>query len=92
MEDKIDLILYKLKDLQKEIAEIKETVEAHRVEHGFEKMQPGGVNRQFGAGQKPQGGPPMGMPPGMGSGGDMDFGYGMPGSGLPPDDPSMPPF
>jgi len=27
MEDKIDLILYKLKDLQKELAEIKSTVE-----------------------------------------------------------------
>ena len=90
MEDKIDLILYKLKDLQKEIAQIKETVEAHRVEHGCEKMQPGGVNKNFGGvGQTPQG--PPGMPPGMGSGGGMDFGYGMPGSGMPPDDPSMPP-
>ena len=64
MEDKIDLILYKLKDLQKELAEIKSTVEAHRVEHGFEKMQPGGVNRQFGGGGDQQQGPP-GMPPGM---------------------------
>ena len=33
-----------------------------------------------------------GMPPGMGSGGGMDFGYGMPGSGMPIDDPSMPPM
>ena len=32
------------------------------------------------------------MPPGMGSGGGMDFGYGMPGSGMPIDDPSMPPM
>ena len=83
MEDKIDLILYKLKDLQKELAEIKQTVEAHRVEHGFEKMQPGGVNKSFGqVGQAPQG------PPGMGG---MGQGYNMPGSGMPIDDPSMPP-
>lgn len=82
MEDKIDLILYKLKDLQKELAEIKQTVEAHRVEHGFEKMQTGGVNKNFGqVGQVPQG------PPGMG----MGQGYNMPGSGMPIDDPSMPP-
>ena len=83
MEDKIDLILYKLKDLQKEIAQIKETVEAHRVEHGFEKMQPGGVNKNFGG--------PSGMPAGMGSGGGMDRGYGMPGMGSPMQDPSRPP-
>mgnify|MGYP001223376703 CR=1 FL=1 len=91
MEDKIDLILYKLKDLQKELAEVKATVESHRVEHGFEKMKPGGVNRQFGGDQEMTQGPP-GMPPGMGSGGGMDFGYGMPGSGMPIDDPSMPPI
>ena len=82
MEDKIDLILYKLKDLQKELETIKQTVESHRVEHGFEKMQPGGVNRQFGGGQ------PQGGPPGMGG---MGQGYNMPGSGMPMDDPSMPP-
>ena len=91
MEDKIDLILYKLKDLQKELAEVKASVESHRVEHGFEKMKPGGVNRQFGGDQEMTQGPP-GMPPGMGSGGGMDFGYGMPGSGMPIDDPSMPPM
>ena len=71
MEDKIDLILYKLKDLKKEIDEIKAIVNAHRVEHGFAKMQDGGVNAQFG-GQQQQSGPPgmmggggMRMPPGM---------------------------
>ena len=90
MEDKIDLILYKLKDLQKELIEIKSTVEAHRVEHGFEKMQPGGVNRQFGGGGDQQ--QDLHMPSYMGSGGGMDFGYGMPGSGMPIDDPSMPPM
>ena len=88
MEDKIDLILYKLKDLQKELADIKSTVEAHRVEHGFEKMQPGGVNKNFGGDAMSS---HSNMPPGMGSGGGMDFGYGMPGSGMPIDDPSMPP-
>ena len=87
MEDKIDLILYKLKDLQKELADIKSTVEAHRVEHGFEKMQPGGVNKNFGGDMM---GGQSNMPPGMGGG--MDFGYGMPGSGMPVDDPSMPPM
>ena len=91
MEDKIDLILYKLKDLQKELAKLNQQSKPYRVEHGFEKMQPGGVNRQFGGGGDQQQGPP-GMPPGMGSGGGMDFGYGMPGSGMPIDDPSMPPM
>ena len=74
MEDKIDLILYKLKDLKKEIEEIKAIVEAHRVEHGFAKMQDGGINANFG-GQQQQG------PPGMGgmNGGGMPMG--MPGMG-----------
>ena len=90
MEDKIDLILYKLKDLKKEIEEIKAIVEAHRVEHGFAKMQDGGVNANFG-GQQQQGPPGMmggGMPmggPGMGGG------YQQPGMGAPMSDPSSPP-
>jgi len=88
MEDKIDLILYKLKDLKKEIDEIKAIVNAHRVEHGFAKMQDGGVNSQFGGQQ--QSGPP-GM---MGGGGmpGMGGGYQRPGMGAPPQqDPSRPP-
>ena len=52
------------------------------MEHGFDKMQDGGVNRNFGG--------PSGMPPGMGGGG-MDRGYGMPGMGSPMQDPSRPP-
>ena len=91
MEDKIDLILYKLKDLKKEIEEVKAIVEAHRVEHGFAKMQDGGVNANFG-GQQQQGPPGMmggGMPmggPGMGGG------YLQPGMGAPQQqDPSRPP-
>ena len=90
MEDKLDLILLKIKTLERKIDEITKTVEAHRLEHGFEKMQPGGVNKNFGGvGQTPQG--PPGMPPGMGSGGGMDRGYGMPGMGSPMSDPSRPP-
>ena len=92
MEDKIDLILYKLKDLKKEIEEIKAIVEAHRVEHGFAKMQDGGVNANFGGQQQGPpgmggmgGGMPMGMP-GMGGG------YQQPGMGAPQQqDPSRPP-
>lgn len=90
--DQLDLILLKIKDMDKKINKIQETVEAHRVEHGFEKMQPGGVNQQFG--DTPQG-PPTGMPPGMGGmgGGGMGQGYQMPGMGAPPmgSDPSRPP-
>ena len=48
MEDKLDLILLKIKTLERKIDEISKTVEAHRVEHGFEKMQDGGINRNFG--------------------------------------------
>ena len=94
MEDKIDLILYKLKDLKKELDEVKAIVEAHRVEHGFAKMQDGGVNANFGGQQ--QGGPPGmggmnggGMPMGMPG---MGGGYQQPGMGAPQQqDPSRPP-
>ena len=94
MEDKIDLILYKLKDLKKEIEEITAIVEAHRVEHGFAKMQDGGVNANFG-GQQQQGPPGMGgmngggMPMGMPG---MGGGYQQHGMGAPQQqDPSRPP-
>ena len=94
MEDKIDLILYKLKDLKKEIEEIKAIVEAHSVEHGFAKMQDGGINANFG-GQQQQGPPGMGgmngggMPMGMPG---MGGGYQQPGMGAPQQqDPSRPP-
>ena len=96
MEDKIDLILYKLKDLKKEIEEIKAIVEAHRVEHGFAKMQDGGVNANFG-GQQQQGPPGMGGMGGMNGGGmpmgmpGMGGGYQQPGMGCPMQDPSRPP-
>ena len=86
MEDKLDLILLKIKTLERKIDEISKTVEAHRVEHGFEKMQDGGINRNFGG--SPQGMPASGggmMPPGMGAG------YQMPGQGMPMQDPSRPP-
>ena len=47
MEDKLDLLLSKLNKLEETKLEMKETIDAHRVEHGFAKMQDGGVNRQF---------------------------------------------
>ena len=83
MEDKLDLILLKIKTLERKIDEITKTVEAHRVEHGFSKMQDGGVNANFG-------GQPQNMPgmPGMGG---MGQGYQMPGQGMPMQDPSRPP-
>ena len=52
---------------------MKETIEAHRVEHGFEKMQDGGVNGQFGQSmERPMG--PMVVMPWYGYGG-MGGGY-----------------
>ena len=87
MEDKLDLILLKIKTLERKIDEITKTVEAHRLEHGFEKMQDGGINRNFGGsppGMPGGGGMPMGMP-GMGGG------YQQPGMGAPMQDPSRPP-
>ena len=90
MEDKLDLLLAKLIKLEKTIESMKTTMEAHRVEHGFAKMQDGGVNANFG-GQQQQGPPGMmggGMPmggPGMGGG------YQQPGMGAPMSDPSRPP-
>ena len=86
MEDKLDLLLAKLIKLEKTIESMKTTMEAHRVEHGFAKMQDGGGNANFGG--QTQGGPPgmggMGMP-GMGAG------YQQPGMGAPMQDPSRPP-
>ena len=87
MEDKLDLLLSKLNKLEETILEMKETIDAHRVEHGFAKMQDGGINRNFGGspqGMPGGGGMPMGMP-GMGGG------YQQPGMGAPPDS-YMPPF
>jgi hypothetical protein len=89
MEDKLDLMLAKIMQLEKSINAMQETMEAHRVEHGFAKMQDGGVNSQFGdtqmgGGGYPQGGPMGGMP---GMGGGMQ----MPGPGIGGPDPSRPP-
>ena len=99
MEDKLDLLLSKLNKLEETILEMKETIDAHRVEHGFAKMQDGGGNAQFTGQQSPpgMGGMPMGgggMPQGMpGMGQGMGQGYQMPGQGMPMrDDPSRPPM
>ncbi len=93
MEDKLDLLLAKLIKLEKTIESMKATMEAHRVEHGFAKMQDGGVNAQFTGQQTPPGmgvgGMPQGGPPGIGRG--MGQGYQMPGQGMPMQDPSRPP-
>ena len=97
MDEKIDLILLKLKELRTEVDEIKQLVESHRVEHGFQKMQDGGINANFGGDQQqPPQGPPTGMPPGMGGGGfGQGAGYQMPGQGMPMrqpmQDPTRPP-
>ena len=93
MEDKLDLLLAKLIKLEKTIESMKATMEAHRVEHGFAKMQDGGVNAQFTGQQSPPGmgggGMPQGGPPGIGHG--MGQGYQLPGQGMPMQDPSRPP-
>ena len=75
-------MMKKLKDLKKELDEVKAIVEAHRVEHGFAKMQDGGVNANFGGQQQ-------GGPPGMGgmNGGGMPMGAG----GMPPPQPPQAP-
>ena len=96
MEDKLDLLLSKLNKLEETILEMKKTIEAHRVEHGFAKMQDGGVNGQF---DQSMGGPmgsqgPMGGQMGGGGGYQMPMGGGPMGpgmAGMPGPDPSRPP-
>ena len=85
IDDKLELILLKIKEMDKKLDTITKTVESHRLEHGFQKMQDGGINQQFGG--EPNQGPPTGMPPGMG----MGQGYQMPGMGSPMQDASRPP-
>ena len=89
MEDKLDLLLSKLNKLEETILEMKETIDAHRVEHGFAKMQDGGVNGQFDQSMGSMGGQMRGgggyQMPGMG--GPMGPGMG----GMPGPDPSRPP-
>jgi|TARA_B100000287_G_C20329007_1_gene660942 hypothetical protein len=91
MEDKLDLLLSKLNKLEETILEMKETIDAHRVEHGFAKMQDGGVNGQF---DQSMGGPMGGQINGGGGGYQMPgmggpMGPGM--GGMPGPDPSRPP-
>ena len=86
MEDKdyLELLVAKVSKLERSIDAMMKTMEEHKLEHGFDKMQDGGVNKNFGADMS-------GMPPGMGGGVGMDRGYGMPGMGSPMQDPSRPP-
>ena len=90
MEDRdyLELLIAKVNKLEKSIDAMMKTMEEHKLEHGFGKMQDGGVNARFGGGSSPSG-MPMGGPPGMGGG--MDRGYGSPGMGAPMSDPSRPP-
>ena len=84
MEDRdyLELMLAKINKLEQAIYSMKETLDAHRVEHGFQKMQDGGVNSQFGGATSG-----YGMGGGMtGMGGPMG-----PGPGIGGPDPSRPP-
>ena len=82
MEDKLDLIILKLKTLEAKVTDIQKTVESHRIEHGFQKMQEGGINANF---DNPENNgsawPQPGSPPGMGG---LGQGYQVPGMGAPP--------
>ena len=105
MEEKIELILLKLKSIEKKVDNVMATVESHRIEHGFQKMQDGGINANF---ENPENNgsswPRQGMPPGMpgqSSQQGLGQGYQTPGWGQPPqhppgfgpgqNDPSRPP-
>tara|TARA_B100001250_G_scaffold176445_1_gene151619 strand:+ start:69 stop:395 length:327 start_codon:yes stop_codon:yes gene_type:complete len=85
MEDKIDLILFKIKELEKKMEETLAAVESHRVEHGFQKMQDGGINANFdvGGAQQSQNGWPQ---PGPGQQG-LSQGFQNPGMGAPQNSP-----
>tara|TARA_B100000029_G_scaffold14817_1_gene15299 strand:- start:2161 stop:2457 length:297 start_codon:yes stop_codon:yes gene_type:complete len=98
MEEKLDIILLKIRELKVELDEVKEAIESHRLEHAFQGapgsdqvgplggMTPGSGNQ----GGIP--GVPQPMHPGMG-GGYQSPGQGMPPSGFPPmQDSSRPPI
>ena len=96
MEDKLQILIEKVSKLEKSIDAMMKTMESHRAEHGFSKMQDGGVNAQYGQpgmGQPGMGGPNGGgMQQGMGGGmPGMGGGYQMPGMGGGGPDPSRPP-
>lgn len=71
MEEKIDIILIKLKRLEKTLDQLKDDLSTHRMEHSFSQAPHGGGMPMGGggpAGGMPvQGGPPM--PGGMQQGG-----------------------
>tara|TARA_Y100000022_G_scaffold15484_1_gene12049 strand:+ start:2542 stop:2787 length:246 start_codon:yes stop_codon:yes gene_type:complete len=72
MEEKIDIILIKLKRLEKTLDQLKDDLSTHRMEHSFSQSPHGGGGMPMGgggpAGGMPvQGGPPM--PGGMQQGG-----------------------
>lgn len=82
MDDKIDLILLKIKSLETKVDDIQKTVESHRIEHGFQKMQDGGINANFENSENNGAAwPQSGAQPGMGG---LGQGYQNPGMGAPP--------
>lgn len=82
MDDKIDLILLKIKSLETKVDDIQKTVESHRIEHGFQKMQDGGINANFENSENNGAAwPQPGAQPGMGG---LGQGYQNPGMGAPP--------
>tara|TARA_B100000287_G_scaffold89044_1_gene81458 strand:- start:361 stop:600 length:240 start_codon:yes stop_codon:yes gene_type:complete len=76
MEEKIDIILIKLKRLEKTLDQLKEDFNTHRMEHSFSHGPQGGGGMPLGGGgpdggMPMQGGPPM---PGMQGGSPNPFG------------------
>lgn len=83
MEEKLDLILIKLKNLETKLEEVSQSLNAHRTEHTLQKV----TGSQM---QGPPGMPPAGGGPGGYGGGGVPFGppnmgspgFGPPGSGM----------
>jgi hypothetical protein len=84
MEEKLDLILIKLKNLEEKLNSVSAALDAHRTEHTLQKV----TGSQM---QGPPGMPPTGGGPGGYGGGGIPFGppnmmgspgFGPPGSGM----------
>ena len=100
MEEKIDLLLIEVKRMRKELKDVMELLELHRVEHGMGVqggsasgsgqspggMMGGGQPNPMGGGQQQwgQGSPSPGQFPGGGGGGYQGGGQQTPGWGAPP--------
>ena len=95
MEEKIDLLLIEVKRMRKELKDVMELLELHRVEHGMgvqggsasgSGQTPGGMmqGQPMGGQQWGQGSPSPGQFPGGGGGGFPGGGQQTPGWGAPP--------